>query len=463
MGKSPYLEGNFAPVEREIEAENLVIEGELPRELDGLYLRNGANPRLEPRGRYHWFDGDGMLHAIELRDGRASYRNRWVRTKGFELERKRDRAIWTGVLERPQFDNPDGPTKNCANTSVVMHAGKLLALHEQGEPYEIGLPGLETRGPYTFRKRLHHAFSAHPKIDPKSGEMFSFGYSPVAKPHLQYSVIAADGALAHTTAIELPIGVMMHDFAITERYAVFMNHPYTYDVRRMLRGEPIAAFEPERGSYLGLLPRRASGGAIRWFAIAPCFVFHTVNAWDDGEAVVLEVCHRRSLQLRFDDSGPSPIGETPVLLRWRIDPARGTVREEQLDDQSADLPRIHEGLVGRRARFAYAARFRRDVGLPLASALLKYDLLRGGSQAHEYGRNRNGGEAVFVPRPGARDEDDGHLLSLVHDEAEARSELLVIDARDFSGEPVARVHLPQRVPYGFHGAWLPGARVGSRT
>ncbi len=127
MGKSPYLEGNFAPVEREIEAENLVIEGELPRELDGLYLRNGANPRLEPLGRYHWFDGDGMLHAIELRDGRASYRNRWVRTKGFELERKRDRAIWTGVLERPQFDNPDGPTKNCANTSVVMHAGKLLA------------------------------------------------------------------------------------------------------------------------------------------------------------------------------------------------------------------------------------------------------------------------------------------------------------------------------------------------
>ena len=117
-----------------------------------------------------------------------------MRTKGFELERKRDRAIWTGVLERPQFDNPDGPTKNCANTSVVMHAGKLLALHEQGEPYEIALPGLETRGPYTFRKRLHHAFSAHPKIDPKSGEMFSFGYSPVAKPHLQYSVIAADGA-----------------------------------------------------------------------------------------------------------------------------------------------------------------------------------------------------------------------------------------------------------------------------
>ncbi len=463
MGKSPYLEGNFAPVEREIEAEDLTIAGKLPPELDGFYLRNGPNPQLGPLGRYHWLDGDGMLHGIELRDGRASYRNRWVRTKGFELERKRGRAVWTGILERPQYDSPDGPVKNTANTALVAHHGRLLALQEQGEPYEIAVPGLETRGPYTFRKKLRHAFSAHPKIDPRTGEMFSFGYSPVAKPHLQYSAISADGALSHTTAIELPIGVMMHDFAITERFAVFMNHPYTFDIRRMLRGEPIAAFEPDRGSHLGLLPRRGSGAAIRWFAIAPCFVYHTVNAWDDGDAVVLEVCHRRSLRISGEDDGPIPMNETPVLLRWRIDPGRGVVREEQLDDESVDLPRIHEGYVGRRARFAYAARFRRDIGLPLASGLLKYDLVAGTSQRHEYGRNRNGGEAVFVPRPDARGEDDGHLLSLVHDEAEGQSELLVIDARDFEAGPVARVLLPQRVPYGFHGLWLPRADLERQT
>ena len=454
MEKSAYLQGNFAPVEREIEAENLTVVGALPRELDGLYIRNGANPQFPPLGRYHWFDGDGMLHGIKLGDGRASYRNRWVRTKGFELERKRGRANWTGILERPQFDNTDGPSKNTANTALVWHDGRLLALQEQGEPYHMAIPDLDTRGPYTFGRRLHHAFTAHPKIDPMSGEMFSFGYSPVAKPHLQYSAISADGVLSHTTAIELPIGVMMHDFAITERYAVFMNHPYTYDIRRMLKGLPIAAFEPERGSFLGLLPLRATGAAIRWFAIAPCFVFHVVNAWDDGDAVVLEVCRRESISISPDGEGANPVGETPVLFRWRIDLRSGAVREEQLDDQSAELPRIHEGYTGRRARFAYAARFRRDIGLPLASGLLKYDLVRGTSQLHEYGRNRNGGEAVFVPRPGSSAEDDGHLLSLVHDESEARSELLVIDSRDFTGQPVARVLLPQRVPYGFHGLWL---------
>lgn len=454
MGKSSYLQGNFAPVEHEIEAEALPVVGALPSELDGLYVRNGANPAFPPLGRYHGLDGDGMLHALELRGGRASYRNRWVRTKAFELEHKRGRALWSGVLERPQFDNPEGPTKNAANTALVWHAGRLLALHESGEPYQVGLPDLDTRGAYTFRRQLRHAFCAHPKLDPVTGELFAFGASPVAKPHLQYSAINADGTLSHTTAIELPIGVLMHDFAITESQAVFINHPYTFDIRRWLRGEPFAAFEPQRGAFIGLLPRRASGAAIRWFAIPPCFVQHVVNAWDDGDAVVLEVCHRASARLPSDDDTPDAPGESPVLWRWRIDPRSGAVREQQLDDANADLPRIHDGYTGRRARFAYAARFRRDIGLPLADGVLKYDLMRGTSEAHEYGRNRNGGEAVFVPRPGARDEDDGVLLSLVHDEVEARSELLVIDARDFRAPPVARVLLPQRVPYGAHGLWV---------
>jgi len=458
MPKSPFLEGNFAPVERELVAEDLAVVGELPRELDGLFVRNGPNPQFPPLGRHHWFDGDGMLHAVRIRDGRASYRNRAVRTRAFELERKRGRALWTGLLERPQFDNPEGATKATANTSLVWHARRLLALQEQSEPYEIALPALETLGACTFGRRLRHPLSPHPKIDPASGEMFAFGYSPIAKPHLQYSVIAADGALAHTTAIELPIGVLMHDFAITERYAVFMNHPYTFDVRRWLRGEPIARFQPERGSHLGLLPRRSSGSDVRWFPIAPCFVYHVVNAWDDGEQVVLDVFHRAG----FDPAAESEPGNAPVstarLWRWRIDPRNGSVREEELDDQNAELPSVHPSRVGRRARYAFASRFRSDVRLPLADGLLKYDFAKGcESQLHAFGAHRNGGEGVFAPRPGARDEDDGWLLAFVHDEAENESELWVADARDLSAPPVARVQLPQRVPYGLHGIWLPGS------
>jgi carotenoid cleavage dioxygenase len=455
MSKSPFLEGNFAPVERELVADDLIVLGELPRELDGLYVRNGPNPQFPPLGRHHWFDGDGMLHAVRIQGGRASYRNRAIRTRGFELERKRGRALWTGILERQQFDNPEGAVKNSANTSLVWHANRLLALHEQGEPYQIGLPALETLGVWTFGRRLHHPLGPHPKIDPASGEMFAIGYSPVAKPHLQYTVIAADGALAHTTAVELPVGVLMHDFAITERWAVFMNHPYTFDVRRWLRGEPIARFQAERGSQLGILPRRASGAHVRWFPIAPCFVYHVVNAYDEGEQIVLDVFHRASLDLAAEvEPGSSP-PQTARLWRWRIDPRDGSVREQQLDDQNAELPSVHPERVGRRARYAFASRFRSDVRLPLADGLLKYDFDNGcESKLHAFGANRNGGEGVFVPRPGAREEDDGWLLAFVHDEGEGQSELIVADARRMAAAPLARVLIPQRVPYGLHGLWL---------
>jgi carotenoid cleavage dioxygenase-like enzyme len=458
VGKSPYLEGSFAPVADEIAVERLAVVGELPAELDGTYLRNGPNPQFPPLGRHHWADGDGMVHAIELGGGRATYRNRWVRTKGFELERKRGRALWTGQLERPQLDHPDGATKSTANTSLVFHAGRLLALQDQGDPYELAPGDLATRGPYTFGRRLRHALCAHPKIDPASGELFAFGVSPIAKPHLAFSTVARDGELTHTTTLDLPGGVWMHDFAVTDRWAVFMNHPYTYDIRRLLRGEPLAAFQPERGSFLGLLPKRASGNEVRWFAVAPCFALHVVNAWDDADdAVVVEACHRWSIDPLAESEGRAV--DRPVLWRWRIELRSGRVREEQLDDRPAELPRIHDGYAGRRARFAYAARLRDDVQLPLASGLLKYDLRRGGAEEHAHGAGCNGGEAVFVPRPGARDEDDGWMLFLVHDEIEARSELRVVDANDFTAPPRARVILPQRVPHGFHGLWLARAAL----
>jgi carotenoid cleavage dioxygenase len=359
------------------------------------------------------------------------------------------------LLERQRFDNPEGAVKNTANTSLVWHANRLLALHEQGEPVQIGLPDLETLGVCTFGRRLRHPLTPHPKIDPVTREMFAFGYSPIAKPHLQYTVIGADGALAHTTAVELPIGVLMHDFAITERFALFMNHPYTFDVKRWLRGEPIARFEPERGSYLGVLPRRSSGADVRWFPIAPCFVFHAVNAFEEGEQIVLDVFHRSGLDLAEDvEPGHSP-PQTTRLWRWRIDPRDGSVREQQLDDQNAELPSLHPARVGRRNRYAFASRFRTDVRLPLADGLVKYDFERGcRSDLHPFGPNRNGGEGVFVPRPGARDEDDGWLLAFVHDEAEGQSELIVADARDLPAQPLARILLPQRVPYGLHGLWL---------
>jgi carotenoid cleavage dioxygenase-like enzyme len=469
---SPYLCDNFAPVREEVTADNLPVIGELPQDLDGMFIRNGPNPQFDPLGRYHWFDGDGMLHGVRIANGSASYRNRYVRTKGWELEREAGRALFTGLLEPPRFDNPHGPFKNAANTALVWHDGRLLALWEGGEPHHIRVPGLETVGPYTYCGKLLHAFTAHPKVDAQTGELFFFGYNVIRPPYLQYSVVSAAGEIVHTTPIELPIGVMMHDFAITERFAIFMNHPYTFSLERALRGEPIAKWEPDRGSHFGIMPRYGSGSEVRWFSTDPCYVFHVLNAFEEGDEVVLDACRLPSVDLAElgDEEEPVAARERQLssqaknhLHRWRFDLMTGAVRQEPLDDTDTDFPRINEALVGRANRYGYTARFVRDRwGRPLADALVKYDLATGRSIPHPFGRGRSGGEGVFVPRPRARSEDDGYVMTFVYDDREGTSELVILDAQNFDAPPVARVILPQRVPYGFHGAWVGAAQMASQ-
>lgn len=470
-GASPYLLDNFAPVHEEVTADDLPVVGELPPELDGIFVRNGPNPQFDPLGRYHWFDGDGMLHGVRITGGRASYRNRYVRTRGWQLEHEAGRALFTGLLEPPRFDGPYAGFKNAANTALVWHDGRLLALWEGGEPHHIRLPGLETVGPYDFCGRLLHAFTAHPKVDAVTGELFFFGYSVLRPPYLQYSVVAPTGEIVHTTAIDLPIGVMMHDFAITERYAIFMNHPYTFSIERAMRGEPIARWEPDRGSHFGIMPRRGDGTEIRWFTTDPCYVFHVLNAFEEDDTVVLDACWLPSVDLaNLGERTEEPIAvrerQGPAknhLHRWRFNLRTGRVRHEPLDDTDTDFPRINEALVGRRNRFGYTARFVRDRwGRPLADALVKYDLATGRALHHAFGRGRTGGEGVFVPRPNASEEDDGYVMTFVYDDREGTSELVVIDARNFEEEPVARVLLPQRVPYGFHGAWVSGEQMAQQ-
>jgi len=470
---NPYLLDNFAPVHEEVTAENLPVVGELPAELDGMYVRNGPNPQFDPIGRYHWFDGDGMLHGVRIAGGRASYRNRYVRTKGWELERQAGHALFTGLLEPPRFDNPHGPFKNAANTALVWHDGRLLALWEGGEPHHIRLPGLETVGPYDYCGKLLHAFTAHPKVDAATGELFFFGYNVVQPPYLQYSVVAPTGEIVKTTPIELPIGVMMHDFAITERYAIFMNHPYTFSLERALRGEPMAMWEPDRGSHFGIMPRHGNGSEIRWFSTDPCYVFHVLNAFEEGDEVVLDACWLPGIDLAEmspNEEEPVAARERPLmrdaknhLHRWRFNLKTGSVRHGPLDDADTDFPRINDSLVGRRNRYGYTARFFRDPwGRAFADGLVKYDLLTGRSWHHNFGKGRTGGEGVFVPRPGGTAEDDGYVMTFVYDDREGSSELVIIDAQNFEAEPVARVLLPQRVPYGFHGAWIGGDQIAAQ-
>lgn len=450
---NPYLDANFAPVQEEITTESLKVIGELPADLSGMFVRNGPNPQWTPIGQYHWFDGDGMLHGVRISNGKATYRNRYVQTRGWKIEQQAGKAVWTGLLEAPRKENPHGFGKNPANTALVWHGGQMLATWEGGAPHAIKVPQLETVGEYTYNGKLASAFTAHPKVDPVTGEMMFFGYS-FAPPYLKYSVVSPEGELLRTVPIDLPMAVMMHDFAITEDYTIFMDLPVTFSVERMRRGEPLMMFERDRPSRFGILPRWGNNSNIRWFESPACYIFHTLNAYEDGDEVVLIACRMNSTTVLMSQNTQSDSeGNIPRLHRWRFNLKTGTVREEMLDDVEAEFPRINENLLGRQTRYGYTAKSAKS-STPLFDGLLKYDLDSGKSQNHEFGKGRYGGEAVFVPRPGATQEDDGWLVTFIHDTAQDTSELVVVNAQDFTSEPVARVIIPQRVPYGFHGTWI---------
>jgi carotenoid cleavage dioxygenase len=469
---NPFLQGNFAPVREEVSADDLTVIGKLPPEMDGMFVRNGPNPQFPPIKNHHWFEGDGMLHGVRVHNGRASYRNRYIRTPYWEAERAAGRALYGSFLDPPDVAlllrlirnsfNRLPMLKNTANTALVCHGGRLLALWEGGEPHEIQVPELDTVSPFTYGGKLRHQFTAHPKVDPATGEMLFFGYS-LFKPSVQYSVVGARGEISGTTTIDVRRPASMHDFAVTPRHTIFMDLPLTISFERLLRGRPLLKFEPELGARFAVMPRHGTGRDVKWFEVSPGYVFHTLNAYEDGDEVVLLACRTEEFPDSFFMPPGTPTrheamiggGFAPVMYRWRLNLKTGGTREEPLDDVPTDFPRINEGLLGGRTRYGYT------VNINAPNELLKYDFGRGGSERHDHGKMRIGGECVFVPRPNAGAEDDGWLVTYVHDEGDGASEFVVIEAADFGAPPVARVRIPARVPYGFHGAWIPGEMLAS--
>jgi carotenoid cleavage dioxygenase len=428
-----WLRGNFAPVFEETTATDLPVTGEIPTDLDGHYLRNGANPASGES--LHWFLGNGMIHGVELRDGRAlSYRNRYMRTPLFE-EGDADALEALGDLDR-----------SLANTHVIEHAGRILALEEGHHPFEL-TRDLESVGSWDFDGRLETAMTAHPKICPETGELLFFAYA-MAPPYITYHRADAEGRLVQSEPIEVPGATMVHDFNVTRNHVVFMDLPLVWDMSAAASGIPIR-WSDEYGARLGVMPRDGSNADVVWFEIDPCYVFHPMNAYEDGDEIVVDVCRSAMMM------NPGTKDEPTRLHRWTIDPVAGKVEERPLDDRHVEFPRVPDARIGLPYRYGYTAEFGSDG--PAARAFRKYDLETGASTAHELGEGRSGGEPVFVPRDGATAEDDGYLLSYVYDARENKSELVVVDARRMEGEPLARVHLPVRVPAGFHGSWIPRA------
>ena len=455
-----FLDGNFSPVAEERDTEEMLIVGAIPENLKGHFLRVGPNPvHVFSEEAYHTFDGDGMIHAIEFRDGKARYRNRFIENEGFELEQERGDWVYKGMkslMDPTPSRIPEGApsSKNLANTAFTYHNNTLYALHEPSQPTIISLPDLDTQGPTDFDGKLTHPFTAHPKIDKKSGEMIAYGYSFQA-PFVSYSVIDQHGDLVHTTPITIPRSIFMHDFAVTEKYTLFLDFPITLDVGRAIAGGPAVDFEPQYGSRIGVMPRFGSDEDVRWFDVETGVVIHTANAWDEGDEVVLQASRSNTADIAGagTSEGNNLQENQGRLHEWRINLKTVAVIERSLSDTPCDFTRVNDDYACHKTRYVYAGIFNTERAFTF-DGIMKYDNQSGITSKYIYGPNRHGGEAVFAPKVDGDLEDDGYLVCFVHDEAENQSECQIIDARDISAGPVATIIMPCRVPYGFHAGWV---------
>lgn len=439
-----YLSGNFAPVQEELTAFDLPVTGTIPPELDGRYLRIGPNPITPPDpATYHWFTGDGMAHGLRLRDGKAEwYRNRFIRST----------RVSEALGEEPK-PGPRNGSFDGANTNIVGLAGRTLAIVEAGgRPVELD-DELSTIAHTDLDGGLPHGFTAHPKVDPLTGELHAAAYF-WELPYIEYIVVGADGAVERVEPIEVKGGPMMHDMSLTQRHAVFYDLPVTFNLEAAMGGATLPyRWDEEYGARIGVMPRSGSGADTRWFEIEPCYVYHPLNSYDDGDRVVLDVIRHPRM---FDRDRLGPNDGTPSLWRWTVDLAAGSVSEQQLSEAAEEFPRVDERVVSRPHRYGYCASLTEGDDLVFAgSQIRKHDLHTGTVEAHDFGRDRSAGEAVFVPTSPDAAEDDGWLLSFVYDATDESTDLVILAAQDIAGDPVASVHLPQRVPFGFHGNWVP--------
>ena len=435
-----HLRGNGRPVTEEQTITELRVVGSIPTELDGRYVRTGANPLSGTSA--HPFFGDGMVHGVRLRDGNAEwYRNRYVKTP---------------FITNPSVDILDPSVmmdmkSSKANTHVIGHAGKILALEEGHFPYVVD-GDLGTVGPTDFGGVLNGSFTAHPKICPATGELLAFGYSAL-EPYLRYLRVSASGELVQTENITVGGPTMMHDFNVTRNHVIFMDLPAVFNLELAMSGDMPIRWDDDYPARLGVMPRDGTDEQVTWYDINPCYVFHPMNSYEDGDTIVLDVA--RFSHMWRDSAMDFP---SPELWRWTIDTRIGRVQEEQIDDRPAEFPRVADSVVGLEHRYGYMMAMSQagmtDDPMSASGAILKYDRENGERTEIEFGRGRMGGEAVFVPSAHPKSEDDGYLMTYMYDASTDKSSFVIMDAATMDNTPVASIDLP-RIPNGFHGSWIP--------
>ncbi len=452
--------GYYEPLGAEVDAPDLIIEGDLPAGLSGTFYRNGPEPVFAPRAgdTYHPFDGDGMIYAVHLHDGSASLRNRWVRTEKYNQERAAGERLF-GVLGNPMFNDPrvNPADYNTANTHIWPHGDRLYALMEGAPAVRIDPHSLETIGTDTFEGSAAGPFTAHPKHDADTGNMYAFGYQAtgVGSTAIRYNVFDAASRPVKTTQLDQPYCSLLHDFMITGSKAVWPVMPLTIDIQRMMRGGPVTAWDGALPAHFGIMARDGDASDIRWIETDPLFMYHSANAYDDGDKVVVEVAgaNQPPLMVNADGSRPAPADTKFTLRRWTLDPVHG-FKNETLDDLELHFPRVDDRFTGKKYRYVYAnASAELNGRLDGFGCIATYDLVTGKRSLFDGGPGVHFGEPVFAPRASTAAEGDGYLLVMRSFLDRRPSELLVFSAPDPAAGPIATVRLPVRVPAGFHCSW----------
>jgi carotenoid cleavage dioxygenase len=441
----PFLTGLHTPMTAELTIEDLSVTGEIPPALDGRFLRMGPNPIAADPRSHHWFIGDGMAHGLRLEAGKARwYRNRWIRSSSV-----------TAALGEPRTPGPRHSDFDTVNTNVLSLAGRTWALVEAGSTPVLLGERLETLAYDDFGGTLGGAFSAHPHVDPRTGEAHAITYQSDEPSLVHHVVVGADGRVRREEPVRVKQGPSIHDCAITDRFVLIFDLPVTFSMSALIGGHPFPyRWNPSHPARVGLLPRQGVGEAVIWCEVDPCYIFHVANAYDreDGRVVLDAVVHDTMFA---DEALQGPAASRTTFERWLIDPATQSVSRSVIDPDPQEFPRMDERRFGQPYRYAYAMALPSDPAFVGGVRLFKHDLETGERQVHDFGAGHFPGEFVFVPAGAQAAEDEGWLIGLVINAGEETTDLVILDARDFGGTPVASVRMPHRIPPGFHSAWSP--------
>lgn len=472
----PYLHGAFAPTNVEYDAEDLEVEGEIPADLCGAYVMNGPSQRFEPvNKKYHYYDGDAMLRAIYFRDGKADFRQRWLRNGAFIVEDKAGKAIWPGIAGPYDFRLPGSPIKDVSNTDVIFYNGHLLSLwHMAGDPYKVDPLTLETIGREDLGGKLAHSVSAHSKTDPHSKELFFFNYQD-EPPYMSYGMADPEGRLVFDIPVDIAGPRSPHDMGLTEHYAILHDLPFYHDVDILKKhGRRVMGFHRDQPSRFGLIDRYGKSDRVQWFEAEPCYILHISNSWEDGDWVHMVGC-RQEDPMPAKDAKDQHLASmmayrrrSHVMYRWSFNTRTGEVREGMLDDANTEFPTVNTNSLGHRTRYSFnqiipvVGPDTLDGQCQTFNGMIRYDLETGETQRYDYGDGVYGSEAPVAAATGAgggdADETRAYPVLFTTDSNDWSSYCLIFDAADIR-EPIAKVRIPRRISIGFHTTWVDGADI----